>query len=99
MDRANRFGMIHDTTEAEDLTQETFLRAYHRRDSLQAAGAQLPGCTGLPRMFVLTACASMVLTVTWEYRKPISSRSIGLSMIFIHPDGAQLSPTWLSRII
>jgi RNA polymerase sigma-70 factor (ECF subfamily) len=32
--------MIHDTTEAEDLSQETFLRAYHRRDSLREAGAQ-----------------------------------------------------------
>lgn len=32
--------MIHDTAEAEDLTQETFLRAYHRRDSLRNEGAQ-----------------------------------------------------------
>ncbi len=27
--------MVHDTAEAEDLTQETFLRAYRRRDSLR----------------------------------------------------------------
>lgn len=32
--------MIRDTVEAEDLTQETFLRAYHRRDSLREEGAQ-----------------------------------------------------------
>ena len=32
--------MVHDTAEAEDLTQETFLRAYRRRDSLRDAGAQ-----------------------------------------------------------
>ena len=32
--------MVRDTTEAEDLTQETFLRAYHRRDSLRDEGAQ-----------------------------------------------------------
>jgi len=32
--------MIRDTAEAEDLTQETFLRAYRRRDSLQNEGAQ-----------------------------------------------------------
>lgn len=32
--------MIRYTAEAEDLTQETFLRAYHRRDSLRDEGAQ-----------------------------------------------------------
>ena len=32
--------MILDTAEAEDLTQETFLRAYRRRDSLREEGAQ-----------------------------------------------------------
>jgi len=32
--------MVHDTVEAEDLTQETFLRAYRRRDSLRDEGAQ-----------------------------------------------------------
>lgn len=32
--------MVRDTTTAEDLTQETFLRAYHRRDSLREAVAQ-----------------------------------------------------------
>lgn len=32
--------MVHDTAEAEDLTQETFLRAYTRRDSLREAGAR-----------------------------------------------------------
>ena len=32
--------MIRDTAEAEDLTQETFLRAYRRRDSLRNEGAQ-----------------------------------------------------------
>ena len=32
--------MVHDTAEAEDLTQETFLRAYRRRDSLRDEGAQ-----------------------------------------------------------
>jgi RNA polymerase sigma-70 factor, ECF subfamily len=32
--------MIRDTTEAEDLTQETFLRAYQHRDSLRDEGAQ-----------------------------------------------------------
>lgn len=32
--------MIRDTAEAEDLTQETFLRAYRRRDSLRDEGAQ-----------------------------------------------------------
>jgi RNA polymerase sigma-70 factor (ECF subfamily) len=32
--------MVRDTAEAEDLTQETFLRAYRRRDSLQDEGAQ-----------------------------------------------------------
>jgi len=32
--------MIRDTAEAEDLTQETFLRAYHRRDTLRDEGAQ-----------------------------------------------------------
>ncbi len=33
--------MVRDTAEAEDLTQETFLRAYHRHDSLREAGAQM----------------------------------------------------------
>ncbi len=33
--------MVKDTTEAEDLTQETFLRAYRRRDSLRDEGAQI----------------------------------------------------------
>jgi len=32
--------MIRDTAEAEDLTQETFLRAYQRRDSLRDEGAK-----------------------------------------------------------
>jgi RNA polymerase sigma-70 factor (ECF subfamily) len=32
--------MVHDTAEAEDLTQETFLRAHRSRDSLRDAGAQ-----------------------------------------------------------
>ena len=32
--------MVHDTAEAEDLTQDTFLRAFHRRDSLRDEGAQ-----------------------------------------------------------
>ena len=32
--------MVQDTATAEDLTQETFLRAYHRRDSLRAAAAR-----------------------------------------------------------
>jgi RNA polymerase sigma-70 factor, ECF subfamily len=32
--------MIRDTAEAEDLTQETFLRAYRSRDSLRDEGAQ-----------------------------------------------------------
>jgi RNA polymerase sigma-70 factor, ECF subfamily len=32
--------MVRDTAEAEDLTQETFLRAYQRRDSLRDVGAQ-----------------------------------------------------------
>jgi RNA polymerase sigma-70 factor (ECF subfamily) len=32
--------MVRDTAEAEDLTQETFLRAYRRRNSLQDEGAQ-----------------------------------------------------------
>jgi len=32
--------MIQDTAEAEDLTQETFLRAYRRRDTLRDEGAQ-----------------------------------------------------------
>ncbi|HEY3473482.1 MAG TPA: RNA polymerase sigma factor, partial [Anaerolineales bacterium] len=32
--------MVRDTREAEDLTQETFLRAYQRRDSLREEGAQ-----------------------------------------------------------
>jgi RNA polymerase sigma-70 factor (ECF subfamily) len=32
--------MVHDTAEAEDLSQETFLRAYRRRGSLRDEGAQ-----------------------------------------------------------
>jgi RNA polymerase sigma-70 factor (ECF subfamily) len=32
--------MVRDTAEAEDLTQETFLRAYRRRDSLRDEGAR-----------------------------------------------------------
>jgi RNA polymerase sigma-70 factor, ECF subfamily len=32
--------MVRDTAEAEDLTQETFLRAYRRRDSLRDESAQ-----------------------------------------------------------
>lgn len=32
--------MVRDTAEAEDLTQETFLRAYQRRDSLRDEGAR-----------------------------------------------------------
>lgn len=32
--------MVRDIKEAEDLTQETFLRAYRRRDSLREEGAQ-----------------------------------------------------------
>lgn len=32
--------MVRDTQEAEDLTQETFLRAYRRRDSLRDEGAR-----------------------------------------------------------
>jgi RNA polymerase sigma-70 factor (ECF subfamily) len=32
--------MVRDTAEAEDLTQDTFLRAYQRRDSLRDGGAQ-----------------------------------------------------------
>jgi RNA polymerase sigma-70 factor (ECF subfamily) len=36
-DRIRRYllGMVHDPAEAEDLTQETFLRAYRRLDSLR----------------------------------------------------------------
>jgi RNA polymerase sigma-70 factor, ECF subfamily len=32
--------MVRDSAEAEDLTQETFLRAYRRRDTLRDEGAQ-----------------------------------------------------------
>lgn len=32
--------MVHNTAEAEDLTQDTFLRAYRHRDSLRDEGAQ-----------------------------------------------------------
>jgi RNA polymerase sigma-70 factor (ECF subfamily) len=32
--------MVHDTAEAEDLTQDTFLRAYRRRETLRDEGAQ-----------------------------------------------------------
>ena len=32
-------GMVHDSTEAEDLTQDTFLRAYQQRESLREVGA------------------------------------------------------------
>ena len=40
-DRICRYitGMVHDPAEAEDLTQETFLRAYRRRESLRDPGA------------------------------------------------------------
>ncbi len=40
-DRIYRYtlSMIHDATEADDLTQETFLRAYRELDSLRDAGA------------------------------------------------------------
>jgi RNA polymerase sigma-70 factor (ECF subfamily) len=41
-DRIYRYvlSMLHDPAEAEDLTQETFLRAYRRRDSLRDAAAE-----------------------------------------------------------
>ncbi len=41
-DRIFRYvlSMVRDETEAEDLVQETFLRAYRARDSLQAEAAQ-----------------------------------------------------------
>jgi RNA polymerase sigma-70 factor (ECF subfamily) len=32
--------MVRDTAEAEDLTQDTFLRAHQRRDSLRDEGAK-----------------------------------------------------------
>jgi RNA polymerase sigma-70 factor (ECF subfamily) len=40
-DRICRYitGMVHDPAEAEDLTQETFLRAFRHRDSLRDPGA------------------------------------------------------------
>ena len=40
-DRIRRYivGMVHDSAEAEDLTQETFLRAYLGRDSLRDPNA------------------------------------------------------------
>ncbi len=39
--RINRYvlGMVRDPAEAEDLTQETFLRAFRQRDTLRDAGA------------------------------------------------------------
>ena len=43
-DRIHRYilGMVRNAGEAEDLTQETFLRAYRRRDSLRDPAAVLP---------------------------------------------------------
>ncbi len=40
-DRIYRYvqSMVHDAAEAEDLTQETFLRAFRERESLREAGA------------------------------------------------------------
>lgn len=40
-DRVYRYvqSMVHDAPEAEDLTQETFLRAYKERESLRESGA------------------------------------------------------------
>ncbi len=40
-DRVYRYvqSMVHDSNEAEDLTQETFLRAYRERESLRESGA------------------------------------------------------------
>jgi RNA polymerase sigma-70 factor (ECF subfamily) len=40
-DRVYRYvlGLVRDSDEAEDLTQETFLRAYRQRDTLREAGA------------------------------------------------------------
>ncbi len=40
-DRVYRYlqSMVHESAEAEDLTQETFLRAYKERDSLRESGA------------------------------------------------------------
>ncbi len=42
-DRLYRYvlSLIHDTAEAEDLTQDTFLRAYQRQDSLRDSQAML----------------------------------------------------------
>src|SRR5512141_3245389 len=42
-DRLYRYvlSLVHDTAEAEDLTQDTFLRAYQRQDSLRESQALL----------------------------------------------------------
>ncbi len=42
-DRLYRYvlSLVHDTAEAEDLTQDTFLRAYQRQDSLRDSQAML----------------------------------------------------------
>jgi DNA-directed RNA polymerase specialized sigma24 family protein len=42
-DRVFRYvcGMVRDSVEAEDLTQEAFLRAHRERDTVKAPGAML----------------------------------------------------------
>ncbi len=63
-DRIYRYvvGVVHDSTEAEDLTQETFLRAYRQRDSLREPGALLAWlyriATHAPSIDCVSACAA-----------------------------------------
>ena len=52
------YRMTGSLSEAEELVQETFLRAWSRRGTSRAARLRAPGCTGSPPTSASTSCAS-----------------------------------------
>lgn len=76
--------MVHDTAEAEDLTQDTFLRAYRSRNTLRDEGAQT---TWLYRI-ATNICLDRLRQ--YSRRNPVESDTDLDQMDFAEPDTPSL---------
>lgn len=79
--------MIRDVAEAEDLTQETFLRAYRRRDSLRDEGAQ----TAWLYRIATHVCLDRLRQ--YARRAPMESDTDLDQVDVVEPDGPSLQQT------
>lgn len=76
--------MVRDTAEAEDLTQETFLRAYRGRDSLRDEGAQTAW------LYTIATNVSLDRLRQYARRAPLESATDPQEVDLAEPDAPSL---------